>query len=263
MPRRTLAAMLDTPKARRPAAAARRVAGTSLLVLAIGLLSALAPEPRSVDAAPQPALMPKAWQFDFDFTMPELIAMPDGEGDHRWYWYLPYTVVNNSKRDRPFLPVITVATDQGHIIRANHNIDPSVFTAIRLEMQMPHLQNPMTMTRTLQRGPDHMRHSVAIWPAFEEDVDRMSIFVTGLSGEHTTVLHPATGEPVIDPASLEPVIDPRTKQPKIDPATGDPIVEPKPLLLRKTLMIDFGVPGTTTHPQRQVPVLQGRRWVMR
>jgi len=214
-------------------------------------------------AAPQPAAMPRTWQFNLDFETLEAIAVPDGGGGYHWYWYLPYTVTNHSNRDRPFLPTITIATDQGDIIRANRRINPSVFTAIRLEMRKPYLQNPMTMPRTLRHGPDHKRHSVAIWPAFEHDVDQMSIFVTGLSGEHTTVRHPATGKPVIDPASLEPVIDPRTKQPKVDVATGLPVIEPKPLLLRKTLMLDFNMSGTASHPQHELPRPTGRRWVMR
>ena len=91
----------------------------------------------------------------------------------------------------------------------------------------------------------------------------MNVFITGLSGEHTEVIDPATGEPVIDPASLKPVIDPRTREPRLDPGTGEPVVEPKPLLLRKTLMIDFATAGTVSHPQRLTPVETGRRWVMR
>ena len=215
------------------------------------------------NAAPQPAAMSRTWQFEFQSTTPEPIAIPDGNGGHDWYWYLPYTVTNTSKRDRAFLPVLTIATDQGDIVRANQNIAPSVFTAIRMEMQNPLLQSPMAMPRTLKRGRDHMRRSVAIWPAFEGDVDQMSIFITGLSGEHTTVIDPATGEPVIDPGSLQPIIDPRTKQPTINPATGEPVVDPKPLLLRKTLMIDFDLAGTVSHPQQLSPLETGRRWIMR
>ena len=233
-----------------------------LLLLVALVVSTPFSAPRS-DAAPQPTAMPRTWQFEFASTPPESIAIPDGEGNYSWYWYMPYRVMNTSKRDRALLPVITIATDQGDIIRANRNISPSVFTAIRIEMQMPLLQNPITMSRRLKRGRDHMRHSVAIWPAFEGDVDQFSVFVTGLSGEHTTVLDPATGEPVIDPASLEPVIDPRTNEPKIDTSTGEPVIEPRPLLLRKTFMLDYELAGTTDHPQRLSPVRAGRHWVMR
>ena len=52
---------------------------------------------------------------------------------------------------------------------------------------------------------------MAIWPAFDHDVDRVTVFVAGLSGETQSVKNPVTNEEVS---------------------------------VRKTLMIEYGFPGT-------------------
>ena len=37
-----------------------------------------------------------SWNLDFTTLRPRAISVPDLGGVVRWYWYIPYTVVNNS-----------------------------------------------------------------------------------------------------------------------------------------------------------------------
>ncbi len=216
-----------------------------------------------VAAAPEPNLVPRTWQLEITYSTPEPIAVTDAQGQIRWYWFLPYKVVNRTGTDRQFLPKIVVATDQGDIVLANDKTPPSVFPAIKLKLRNRFVESPIEAAGVIQQGQDQARESVAIWPAFLHDVDMLSIFVTGLSGETVGVLNPKTGEPVIDPGSLKPVLDPATNEPLIDPNTGKPLVQPRPLLMRKTLMLEYHLPGSVLHPQRQQMTPQGKRWVMR
>ena len=215
-----------------------------------------------VTAAPEPELAPRSWQFEFEAAVPRPIAVQDVDGQFRWYWFVAYKVVNRTGRDNQFLPKITIATDQGDIVEANRHVPTRVFAAIKQQLGNRLLASPIKVVGKLNQGPDHGKESVAIWPAFARDVDAVDIFVSGLSGETAQVLDPRTGEPVMDPASLKPLTDPRSGGPVLD-ATGKPLIKPRPLLLRKTLMIHYQMPGTDVQPGRQTIVPSARRWVMR
>jgi len=82
----------------------------------------------------------------------------------------------------------------------------------------------------LLRGSDNAKESVATWPATEHDIDLISIFVAGLSGETTVVENPVTKDPV---------------------------------LMTRTLMLDIALPGDPPNPQSQAILPKGKRWVMR
>ena len=88
----------------------------------------------------------------------------------------------------------------------------------------------MDVVGRILQGEDHARESVAIWPAGEEPVNEIRIFVAGISGETATAEHPISGEPVI---------------------------------LRRTRMITYHLPGRPGTPQRQPVVFRGERDVMR
>ena len=191
-------------------------------VLAAAGLSAL--------AFPEPDIVSKSWQLDVTYQHPRVIAIKGIDGRTHWYWYLTYKVVNHTGQERFFMPEVTIATDRGDIITAGVNVPASVFTAIREKLDNPLLENPIDVVDKILQGPDMARESVAIWPAFDHDVDRMDVFFTGLSGETKVVTHPLTGEPIP---------------------------------LRKTLMLQYDTPGTGTHPQDQALLLRDETWIMR
>lgn len=212
---------------KRPGRTIVLLAASLLLIQALGLPT---PVP-TASAYPQPAGVPRAWQFDFTSQPPKPIAYTDLTGQIHWYWYLPYKLVNHTGRERIFIPEITVATDAGDIVAAGRGVPPQVFDAVKRRLGNDLLEPPDQMIgRTVLQGEDHAGESVAIWRDFKHDVAQLSIFIEGLSGETTRIPHPVTGEPV---------------------------------LMRKTLMLSYDLPGQPPSPQQQQVIETGRAWIMR
>ena len=196
------------------------VASAGLIVIAAGRLGAF----------PEPALVNPSWQFDITCKLPRTIGVEGLNGRTSWYWYLPFKIVNRSKSEQLFVPETTIATDQGDIITAGKGVPPDVFPAIKQLLGNPLLEHPLQVSGRILIGEDHAKESVAIWPVFASDVDEMSVFITGLSGETQTIKHPVSGEVIP---------------------------------LRKTLRLVYQTPGTGTDPQRQPIVIRTQDWVMR
>ena len=200
-----------------------RTRGLMGLVL-LGLLAA----PPVAQAHPKPDLVPRSWELDFSYRHPALIAVKNDEGERRWYWYLKYTVVNRTGQERLFVPQFTIATSEGDVVSANENVPTRVFQAIKKRLDNRLLESPVRVIGQLLIGEDHAKESVAIWPVLDHDVDRMRIFIEGLSGE-TEVIE-RDGEQVV---------------------------------LRKTRVLDYHLPGNPAE-QDDIRVLPVRRsWVMR
>jgi len=179
---------------------------------------------------PEPSAVNPSWQLDFAAQQPQAISVADAAGRIRWYWYVTYKVANNTGQDRMFIPDVTVATDQGEIISAGRNIPPTVFAAIKQRVGNRLLENPTQMVGRLLQGEDYARESAAIWPDFGTKVGEIRVFFEGLSGETAQILNPLTG---------------------------------KPVLMRKTLMRVYQMPGRPPTPQQQTVVLADEAWVMR
>ena len=181
---------------------------------------------------PEPAIVSRAWQFQFSHDVPRAIAVPDQGGQNVWYWYMPYKIVNHTDTERIFIPDITIATDRGDIIPAGRGVPSYVFAAIKTRIGNSLLERPDQMVDRVLRGEDHARESVVVWPAsaLDESTSLLSIFISGLSGETAIAKNPVTGESIA---------------------------------LRRTLMLDFQMPGRPVRPQDQPVVFAGERWVMR
>lgn len=192
---------------------------------------ALALTVRSLMAYPEPAIVQRTWELDIapQHTF-KPIAVRNLLGKVEWYWYLVYKVENNSGSERLFIPEITIATDEGHIRIAGQKVPSGVFDAIAKKERNTFLLNPTDVVGRILQGPDFARESVAIWPAFDKPVDFVNIFVAGLSGETAAIKHPLTGEPVV---------------------------------MTKTLMLNFATPGGNISPELQPVVFKGEQWVMR
>jgi hypothetical protein len=201
----------------------------SMLALGAAALLSLTDAPPAL-AYPEPAIVTRAWQFDFTYQKPAALAVRDVEGDYRWYWYLPYKVVNNTGQEEQFVPEITIATDAGDLLTAGSGVPASVFDAVKAKLGNDLLESPIAILGRLLQGEDYAKESVAIWPAPSHDVDQIRIFVSGLSGETTRIPNPLTGESV---------------------------------LLRKTLMIEFTLPGNPATPQDQPVIPSSEAWIMR
>lgn len=198
----------------RPVAPLAAAVGVCALILAVS---------QDADAYPEPAVVSPSWSLDLTIGEPQSIAVKDYDGIIRWYWFVPYKALNNTGEDRLFIPEITVATNTGDILITGQNVPPSVFNAVKEQLNNPLLESPIEVVGKILQGQDYARESVAIWPAFQGDVDSFTLFFTGASGENATAVNPLTGEEI---------------------------------LMRRTRMIPFQTPGNHATPETQ-PVIRG------
>lgn len=232
---------------------------TFAAVSAAGVLPASdAAAQRSTDdpgTFPTPAVASDAWQLELQHDTPETIAVTDVFGNTAWYWYLPYTVINDTGSDQNFIPEVTIVTDTGNIIEAGRGVPARVYNTIAQQLHNPLLESPQAVIGNLRQGEDFAKQSVAIWPVPPEDVDQFTLFFAGLSGESAVLLKPSTGEPL-----MEQAIDPITGEPKVDDQ-GNPVM--RPLIARRTLALTYATPGTPASPQQISITLLDEGQVMR
>lgn len=205
-----------------------RTAHTVLTALGVGLIISIVVS--RAGAFPEPSIVSKAWQYELSYAPPRPIPVLGLGGRTHWYWYMTYKVVNNTGDERLFVPEVEVFTDAGKIFPAGRDVPAGVFNAVKARVENPLLENPAEIIGRILQGPDHAKEGVAIWPAPTEDVDHLSVFFAGLSGETHAISHPVSGERVV---------------------------------LRKTLMVEYEIPGTTSDIQHQPVVPKGERWIMR
>ncbi len=182
--------------------------------------------------APRPALASRSWQLNFSFSKPQRMQVVVGHGQHAHVvtcFYLRYTVVNNTGRDIFFVPRFEMVTDTGRVIPATVDISGHLFAAIRHRTGDAFLINPMLVAGRLLQGKDYARDSVAVFMGLTTKDRGFKIFVSGLSGETAVQANPLTGKPVV---------------------------------LHKTLLLHYSVPGEAIN-MRPHPILLSKTWVMR
>jgi hypothetical protein len=191
---------------------------------------------RPASAFPTPSIAPIAWEIDLKYRHPRRMVVESGQGT-RAYWYMLYTVTNNSDSELFFVPAIELLTGDGRVLPANRNIPRSVFDAIASRARSMDLTLPQDMSAKLLVGEDQARSSVAIWEEPSAEMGTFDIFFGGLSGE-IVVLTDANGNPLKDP-------------------------DGNPIRVRKTRQLRYKVRGDDVHQQidELVPVLD--TWVMR
>lgn len=187
---------------------------------------------------PKPSPYPVSWQLDFDYGTPRRIVVETpGTSAPKAYWYLPYTVTNNTDREQMFLPVFELMTADGQIIRSDRNIPAVVFNEIKRRENKPLLEPFPAIAGLLRIGEDQAKDGVAIWEEPADRMGRFSIFVAGLSGE-TANLKDAQGNVMKD-------------------GNGNPV------LLRKTLQLNFHVRGDEVYRGEDAVAENEKEWVMR
>jgi hypothetical protein len=187
-----------------------------------------APAPAQPAEAPRPGIYPKSWELKFEHSMPKRVEINIGNGN-RAYWYMTYTVTNESDREQLFLPMFELLTEDGRLSRNDRNIPKSVFEAIKQREGARFLQPAALIGGELRLGPDEAKDGVAIWPEPTPEMGSFSIFATGLSGETATVPGP----------------------------------DGKPVILRKTLQLNYLIRGDDVHPGEDEINENPEEWVMR
>ncbi len=219
-----------------------------MLLAATSVLAQAKPE--SKPAFPTPSPYPVSWQFDFTHSKPErLVVEVPGEPVPRAFWYMAYTVTNNTSQERPFLPAFDLLAEDGRLIRSNAGLHPSVFQAIQRRTGLKFLEPQAAITGRLLLGPDQARDGVAIWPEPTPEMGKFSIFIGGLSGESAVLIKQGNDlVPVKEVGALNP--DQRKEL----------------IVLRKALQLNYYIRGDEVYPGEDfVDNAPGdrERWVMR
>ena len=217
-----------------------------LLCAAAGLFAALAVAPVA-RAFPKPSIYPVAWQFKFDHSLPKrIVVKAPGSNSPVAYWYMTFTITNNTDEEQRFLPVFEMVTDDGKVIRSDKEVPPAVFDAVKERERKRSLEPIEKITGRILIGEDQARDGVAIWKEPSPRMGTFHIFVSGLSGE---VAYMKDGDEV-DQKKLQwyKISDEERKKYKV---------------LRKTLDLTYQIPGDEIRPDEDPVLLKSEEWVMR
>jgi hypothetical protein len=178
-------------------------------------------------AYPRPAAVPPRWELEFE---PGPLRLYVDSGEASAYWYFTYKVTNRTGRDQVWAPSLTLFTDAGEILPSGRGVPTRIAADIMTLLGNELLENQNEVIGEIFHGREHAKESLVIWPAGDLQVNEISLFVAGISGETVTVKHPMTGQEV---------------------------------LLRKSLQRDYLIPGdAVARGSRPVDMLR-QQWVMR
>jgi hypothetical protein len=187
---------------------------------------------------PKPSPYPITWQFKFEHAIPHRVVVEvPGQSAPVAYWYMTYTVTNNTDQERTYLPVFEMLTNEGKVIRSDDNIPKVVFDKIKDREKKPLLEPWTKVGGELLLGEDQAKDGVAIWQEPTPRMGKFSFFVNGLSGEHVEL--------------------------KDDQGNVMKDKDGNPIILRKTLKLDYHIRGDEVYPGEDEVDPQPEEWVMR
>jgi hypothetical protein len=208
-----------------------------LLPLAIlgGLILGLSP---FASAYPQPSKYPVSWELKFEHEKPRRIVVETpGSRVPKAYWYMTYTVTNNTDSEQMFLPTFEMVTRSGKVIRSDRGVPKAAFDKIKSTTGNNLLETAVRIAGPLRVGEDQAKDGVAIWEEPEAEMGAFTVFVSGLAGE-SAALTTEDGQPVTS-------------------------AEGKPLILFKTLQLDYVVSGDEVSPGVDPITKLSTNWIMR
>ncbi|AQQ69832.1 hypothetical protein SMSP2_00166 [Limihaloglobus sulfuriphilus] len=191
-------------------------------------------------SAPRPAMvpLPGIWTIETEFeNLRPIMFSPDGSEPQR-YWYMILSLTNNSPNTVPFYPSIELMTDTYFFCQANDFPAGAIFKQIRLVNQgkYPFLISYDDIDSSILKGSDNTVDIAVVFRDFDAEAKSLSIFIEGLSNETVTIEHP-------------------TKTDK----DGNPLK----VRLRKTLKLNYNLPGDNTAKQSRTLIFDSLEWVMR
>ena len=214
----------------RPAAIALLASG---FCAAIPGSTALANHPE-----PSPYPLSTAWYLDFKHGTPKRIVVDvPGEKVPQAYWYLTYSVINNTGKEVDFWPEFEMVTQDGQIHRSDRGVPLEAFTAIKKSEGNDLLLPATQVAGTIHQGEDQAKDGVAIWREPMPRMGEFSIFAAGLNSESVFV-NGENGKPLMD-------------------ASGQPV------MLRKELELDYVIYGDEIKPELDEVHFKGEKSVMR
>ena len=144
---------------------------------------------------PQPHPSPRGWQLEFKYgPMKQIRLVLPGQSQPQTFWYMPYTVTNNTGRDVDFYPRSYIFTDTGQLIEAMQGVDALAYPAIAKLLGRELLEEELLIRGKLLQGQENARESVIIWQNFDPQAIAFKVFISGLSNETVWVKDPMTGK---------------------------------------------------------------------
>lgn len=207
-----------------------RVAFSRSLAVAGVVLTSVA----AVGLAPEPNPVPQRWQFDVRVGDLRFTKTESPDGQIRGYYFLTYRVVNNAREDLLLAPLFELTTEKGEVLRSGRDVPQGVTRKILDEIDNPLVQDQISILGTLLQGEENGREGVVIFSAPSLEAREFTIFASGFSGE--TAVYEVR-----------------------DPKTG--VVRKE--TLRKTLGLDYKIPGDMVDRVNEPIPLFEKRWVMR
>jgi hypothetical protein len=181
-----------------------------------------------VQAAPEPSIVPVSWELNLQHGDLQRLITPVN-GKNQTFWYMRYTVINNSGKDILFTPDFQLSTDTGQVQPAFKDVPNEVIGKIKSLYKNKMLLGPNEILGKLLQGEDNAKDGVIVFANIDPEAREDQVFISGLSGETAEVDNPITH---------------------------------KPAVLQKTLILDYMVPGQAIGIQPQ-PKLKAVKWVMK
>ena len=184
--------------------------------------------------APEPDPIPRRWQLDFTPGPLRVITVDvDGVGP-RQYYYFTYKVVNGSGQDQLFAPAVELATSHSLAERSGRNVPAQVTKQILDMLENPFLLDQISIVGPLLQGDANAKEGLAVWPVPTERSGELTVYFAGLSGETR-------------PIEVK------------DPKSG----EISRVLLRKTLVMRYDMPGEIIEQGSKPFPMAEKRWILR
>lgn len=178
---------------------------------------------------PEPEAIPRRWQLEIEPGQLRLTTL-EVEGKAKAFYYLTYRVINNSGEDLLFAPSFELSSEYGSI-RSGLDVPTDVTRKLMEESQNKYIEDQISIIGQLLQGKENAKDGIVIWPANDLDVDSLTIFAAGFSGETTSVEMPASKERVV---------------------------------LRKTFQMKYHVSGDMTQMLgKEITRAEPPRWIMR
>lgn len=177
---------------------------------------------------PKPAPVPFRWELEFEPG--QLRLYKDSNGGEGSFWYFTYTVTNRTGADQLWAPKFVLFTDAGEIIESGRGVPTKITEDILAMLGNELLEDQNEAIGDIMQGRENAKEGLVIWPARNLEVNELSMFIAGISGETARVKNPVNGQEII---------------------------------LRKTLQRDYLVPGNAADRGSKPVDLVQQTWVLR
>ncbi len=143
---------------------------------------------------PRPGPSPRDWQLDFKFGPLKMVRLSRPGRQIQTFWYLPYTVTNNTGRAVDFYPRCHLFADTGQLFEASQGVDALAYPDIAELLGRELLEEELFVRGRLLQGEENARESVIILKDFDPKAISFKLFISGLSGEQVFVTDPMSGK---------------------------------------------------------------------